>query len=143
MNVIVNEDRHEYSISGAVRDTQCQFLLAFGKQINKPISVVHGEILAILEGINLLYEKEFRDVQVGTDSLLTMQTITTKHEDLSYIVFCAVEVRDRMTKPVASELIHVHSSANKVVHDIARFAFSFPSSFVWVNGEFQYWLIIL
>lgn len=47
----VNKDMHLYSIGGVVRDKQGGLLLAFGKQINQPISVVHGELLAIREGI--------------------------------------------------------------------------------------------
>ncbi|XP_075515867.1 uncharacterized protein LOC142550678 [Primulina tabacum] len=53
----VNKDKNHYSVGGVVRDSQGRLLLAFEKQINQPISVVHGEILAIWEGSKLLYEK--------------------------------------------------------------------------------------
>lgn len=49
VDVAVNENRQQFSIGGTVRDNQGHLLLAFGKHINQPISVVHGELMAIRE----------------------------------------------------------------------------------------------
>lgn len=56
-----------------IRDRQGRLLLAFGKQITQPLSVVPGELLAILEGVKLIYERNFWDMQIATDSLLSVQ----------------------------------------------------------------------
>lgn len=58
--------------------------MAFGKQINQPISVVHGGLLAIREGVELIHEKDFRDVEVVTYSLLAVQAVTNNYENLGY-----------------------------------------------------------
>lgn len=117
--------------------------MAFRKQINHPLNVVHGELLAIREGINLLYEKDLRDVQVASDSLLAVQAVTTNQEDLGYIGYCTTYIIELMKLPVIYELIHVCRSANKIAHNMARFSFSSPSPVVWVNGEFPSWLVQL
>lgn len=92
VDAAVIEDKHQYSIDGAVRDNQGRLLLVFGKQITQPISVVHGELLAIREGIILLYDRGFTDVQVATDFLLALQAVTTNQEDLGYTGLCAAEI---------------------------------------------------
>ncbi|XP_073119673.1 uncharacterized protein [Henckelia pumila] len=84
----VNEKRNKYSIGGVLRDRQGRLLLVSGKQINPPISVVYGELLAILEGVKLVYEKHFIDVQVATDSLLAVQVVTATEKDLGYLGVC-------------------------------------------------------
>ncbi|XP_073294580.1 uncharacterized protein [Primulina huaijiensis] len=117
----VDEDRHHFSIGGALRDKQGRLFLVFGKQINQPISVVHGEFLAIREGIILLHDKGFTDVRVAIDSLLAVQAVTTIRDHISYTGQCAADIRERMSEFGISELIHVRSTTNNIAHDIARF----------------------
>ncbi|XP_073049440.1 uncharacterized protein [Primulina eburnea] len=123
VDAAVNEDRHQFGIGGAVRYNQGRLMLAFGKQINQPISVVHGELLEIRENIILLYDRCFSDVQVATDSQLAVLAVTTNEDDLGYNGICAVDIRERLKTPVISEIIHVRSSANKVAHNLAHFSF--------------------
>ncbi|XP_073132998.1 uncharacterized protein [Henckelia pumila] len=103
VDAAVNEDMHLYSISGVVRDNQGRLLLAFGKQLNQPISLVHGELLAIGEGIKLLYDRGFSDIQVATDSLLAVQAVTSGQEDIGYIGLFAAEIRERQQRHMNDE----------------------------------------
>ncbi|XP_073280672.1 uncharacterized protein [Primulina huaijiensis] len=139
VDAAVNGESHKFSIGGVVRDNQGRLLLDFGKQINQPLSVVHGELLAIREGIFLLYDKGFTDVQVASDSLLRVQAVTTEQDDLGYIGLCASDIRERLKRNAISKCIHVCRSSNNV----ACFACSSPSPFVWMNGEFLFWLVNL
>ncbi|XP_073014526.1 uncharacterized protein [Primulina eburnea] len=143
VDAAVNFEKNQFSIGGVVRDSQGRLLLAFGKQINKPLLVVHGELLAIREGIILLYDKGFIDIQVASDSLLAVKAVTINQDDLGYTGVCASDIKERLKKHVISECIHVRRSSNMVAHNIAHFAFSSPSPFVWVNGEFPSWLVKL
>ncbi|XP_075504617.1 uncharacterized protein LOC142542055 [Primulina tabacum] len=110
VDAVVNVESHKFSIGGVVRDNQGRLLLAFGKQINQPLSVVHGELLAIREGILLLYDKGFTDVQVASDSLLAVQAVTTEQDDLGYIGLCATDIKERLKRPAISECIHYHNT---------------------------------
>ncbi|XP_073024373.1 uncharacterized protein [Primulina eburnea] len=130
VDAAVDEVRHHFSIDGVLRDKQGRLLLVFGKQINQPISVVHGELLAIREGIILLHDKGFTDVQVATNSSLAVQAVTTTRDDIGYTGLCATDIRERTSEYGMSELIHVRRSANSVAHSIARFAFDSLSPFV-------------
>ncbi|XP_073046213.1 uncharacterized protein [Primulina eburnea] len=122
IDAAVNNQLSHYCVGGVVRDKQGRLLMAFGKQINQPISVVHGELL------------------VASDSLLAVQAVTIDLENHSYTGACAAEIIPMLKQPVVSEIVHVRREANRVAHTIAHFAFSSPSSFVWVNGEFPSWL---
>ncbi|XP_073049019.1 uncharacterized protein [Primulina eburnea] len=82
VDACVNENLNRYSVGGVLRGNQGRLLLAFGKQIPKPISVLVGELEAIKEGIKILYDKQFHDVQVTTDSLLAVQAVTNFNEDI-------------------------------------------------------------
>ncbi|XP_073057072.1 uncharacterized protein [Primulina eburnea] len=109
-----NTNLNKFSVGGVVRDNQGRLLLVFGKHINQPLSMVHGELLAIREGVNLLYEKNFRDVQVATDSLLAVQAVTANQENLGYEGLCAKDIRRRFQKPTVSDFSHVSRSANRI-----------------------------
>lgn len=100
-------------------------------------------MLAIREGILLLYDKGFSDVQIVSDFLLAMQTVTTNQNDFGYIDLCATDIKERLQKHVVSECIYVRRSSNNVAHTIAHFTFTSLSSFVWVNDKFPSWLVRL
>ncbi|XP_075480607.1 uncharacterized protein LOC142521262 [Primulina tabacum] len=138
-----NEHLNRYSIGGALRDNQGRLLLAFGKQISKPISVLMGELEAVHAGIKLLYDKHIHDVQVTTDSLLAVQAVTTFKDDISYVGLRASVIKDLVQKPVVSSLTYENRLANNVAHIIALFSSCSHSSFVWKNGEFPLWLVNL
>ncbi|XP_073057086.1 uncharacterized protein [Primulina eburnea] len=138
-----NEHLNHYSVGGALRDNQGRLLLAFGKQISKPNSVLMGELEAIHEGIKLLYDKHFHDVQVTTDSLLAVQAVTTSQDDISYVGLRASVIKDLVQEPVVSNFFYENKLANHVAHSIALFSSCSHSSFVWKNGEFPLWLVNL
>ncbi|XP_073137880.1 uncharacterized protein [Henckelia pumila] len=116
----------ETVVGGVVRDNQGRLLLAFGTQINQPLSVVHGKLLAIRKGVKLIYEKSFRDVHVLTDSFLVVQAVTADQENLGHEGLCAKDIKRKLKKPVVSNFFHVSRSANRVAHNIACFASSTP-----------------
>ncbi|XP_075473411.1 uncharacterized protein LOC142504428 [Primulina tabacum] len=57
VDATVNFDTGGYSIGGIVRDHDGQILVAFGKRISKPQSVVFTELLSIRDGMRLLEER--------------------------------------------------------------------------------------
>ncbi|XP_073138930.1 uncharacterized protein [Henckelia pumila] len=137
----LNENLNQFSVGGVLQDHQGRLLSAFGKKINQPFSVVHGELLAIMEGIKLVYEKNFRNIQVASDTLLTVQAVTADQEDLGYPGACATKIKERLQDFIAFDIVHVRRSVNSVAHNIAVFSSSTHSSFVWMNDEFLLWLV--
>ncbi|XP_073298446.1 uncharacterized protein [Primulina huaijiensis] len=141
VDACVNENLNRYSVSGVLRDNQGRLLLAFDKQIPKPILVLMGELEAIKEGINILYDKQFHDVQVTIDPFLAVQAVTNFKEDISYAGLRVSEIIDLIQEPIVSDFIHENRLANNVAHNIAHFSSYYHSSFVWMNGEFLSWLV--
>ncbi|XP_073049043.1 uncharacterized protein [Primulina eburnea] len=116
----VNKEADWYSIGGVLRDHQGRLLLAFGNRISQHISVVHGELLAVLEGVKLLYEKNFNNVLVETDFLLAVQAVAATQDDLNYVCLCATDIGERFRNLAISYFTHVYRSANVVAHHLAR-----------------------
>lgn len=75
---------HSYCVGGVLRNHDGNMLLAFGHNICKPLSVVHGELIAIREGLKIVSEKIFQNINVMTNSLLVVQEVTDSSEDLGY-----------------------------------------------------------
>ncbi|XP_073014931.1 uncharacterized protein [Primulina eburnea] len=141
VDACVNENTNLHSVGGALRDCQGRLLLAFGKQISQPLSVAHGELLAIREGVKLVYEKNFRDVLVVCDSVLAVQAVKAVHENLGYIGACASDINLLVQDQFISGIVYESRLSNNVAHSLAKFASLSPSPFVWLNGAFPHWLV--
>ncbi|XP_073019474.1 uncharacterized protein [Primulina eburnea] len=141
VDACVNDISSQYSIAGVLRDCQGRLLLAFGKQISQPLSVAHGELLAIREGVKLVYEMNFRDFLVVSDSVLAVQAVNAVQDDLGYVGACASDIKILVQAPFISGIIYEPRLSNIVAHNLAKFSLSSPSSFVWLNGDFPHWLV--
>ncbi|XP_075489668.1 uncharacterized protein LOC142528503 [Primulina tabacum] len=141
VDACVNENSNLYSIDGVLRDYQGRLLLGFGKQISQPLSVAHGELLAIREGVKLVYEKKFREVLVVYYSVLAVQAVKAVHENLGYIGACVSDFNLLVQDQFISDIVYEPRLSNNVAHNLAKFASLSPSPFVWLNGEFPRWLV--
>ncbi|XP_073153880.1 uncharacterized protein [Henckelia pumila] len=104
----INSHLNRASVGGLLRDCQGRLLLAFGKQITQPLSVVHGELLAIKEGVKLLYEMGFINVHIESDSLLAVQAVTTNQKNLGYVGDCAQEITSLLKEPIIAGISHIN-----------------------------------
>ncbi|XP_073041813.1 uncharacterized protein [Primulina eburnea] len=137
----VNNNSSQYSIAGVLRDCQGRLLIAFGKQISQPLSVSRGELLAIREEIKLVYEKNFLDVLVVSDSVLAVQAVNTVQDDLGYVGTCASVINILVQAPFISGIVYEPRLSNIVAHNLAKFSLLSHSPFVWLNSDFPYWLV--
>ncbi|XP_075492475.1 uncharacterized protein LOC142530527 [Primulina tabacum] len=92
VDAALNEATGNYSIGGTMRDHEGHILIAFGRKIYKPISVVHGELVAIREGLRVILEQDLNIHDITTDSLLAVQAVTNPAEDFSYIGAIALDI---------------------------------------------------
>ncbi|XP_073042029.1 uncharacterized protein [Primulina eburnea] len=143
VDAAVNEATDNYSIGGIVRDHAGHILLAFGRKIPKPVSVVHGELVAIQEGLRVIQEQNLTIHDITTDSLLAVQAVTNPEEDFSYTGAIAMDINRSLLGQQKISLRHVRRSANVVAHTLASFAISSQSPFVWDHGSFPIWLVDL
>ncbi|XP_075507503.1 uncharacterized protein LOC142544331 [Primulina tabacum] len=141
VDACVNDNSSQYSIAGVLRDCQGRFLLAFGNQFSQPLSVAHGELLEIREGIKLVYEKNFRDVLVVFDSVLAVQAVNVVQDDLGYVGACVSNINILLQAPFISGIVYEPRLSNIVAHNLAKFSLSSHSPFVWLNDDFSYWLV--
>ncbi|XP_073282893.1 uncharacterized protein [Primulina huaijiensis] len=116
-----NTNINAYEIGGAVRDHQGKMICAFGQKIKQPLSVTHGELIALHEGLKILGDRNYQGVYVASNSLLTVQAVTKLYEDFGYMGTIAAETGELMKGPMVSHLYHIKRSANTVAHVLAKF----------------------
>ncbi|XP_073137674.1 uncharacterized protein [Henckelia pumila] len=138
-----NENTSSFAIGGVIRNHEGQPVLAFGRQIDNPQSVLFAELLAIQEGFKVAQTHNFQVNHFTSDSLLAVQAVTTLEEDISYAGSIATEIRCLLDSRSNTHLTHIRRSANVVAHSIAAFFISSSSNFVWKIGDFPVWLIHL
>ncbi|XP_073057094.1 uncharacterized protein [Primulina eburnea] len=138
-----NEGSNSFALGGIIRSHEGQPILAFGKNIAKPISVSFAELLAIQIGVNISREHNIDIHLITSDSLLAVQAVTSGDENRSYVGTLALDIRGLLSHLGNPSLRHVRRTANNVVHSIASFACSSPPYFVWKSGDFLFWLINL
>lgn len=63
-------------VGGVIKNHMRQLVAAFGRVLPNLGSVLMGELLAIKEGLLYVRERGFHHVNVTSDSLLTVQTVT-------------------------------------------------------------------
>ncbi|XP_073270345.1 uncharacterized protein [Primulina huaijiensis] len=129
-----------YAIRGAVRDHQGKLICAFGNKIKQPLSVTHGELIALYEALKTLYDKNCQGVHVTSDFLLAVLAVNKPHEDFGYMGTIATEIGELTKGPMVSHLFHIKRSANVVAHALTKFSISSPTPLFWVSGDFLFWL---
>ncbi|XP_075473430.1 uncharacterized protein LOC142504452 [Primulina tabacum] len=138
-----NVNSNRYAIGGVVRNHEGHTLLAFGKQITKPPSIVAAELIAIEEGFLMTQTQHLRINQITSDSLMAVQTVTNPAEDFGYTGAFETNIRNLLETHAHLKLEHVLRTTYGVAHSLISFAISFPSPFVWICGEFPAWLVKL
>ncbi|KAL3639157.1 hypothetical protein CASFOL_017064 [Castilleja foliolosa] len=122
-------------IGGIVRDSCGYPILAFGRKIDFSESVLECELRAIKEGLEVSHEAGFFPTIVCSGSLLAVQVV--KNEELSS---CVVDVKRLLGVVNGTHLEFAHRSSNFVAYSIAKFVCFSHTNFVWVAGDFPYWL---
>ncbi|XP_073019483.1 uncharacterized protein [Primulina eburnea] len=131
-----NLNSQSFGIAGIVRGSNGEAILAFGRQINQPLSVLGAELLAIKYGILELKEHNLTSVTIETDSLLSKQAVFGEEDYLDYEGIWISEIKEMMKSVAVDNLVHVRRSANVIANALASFSSSSPTPFSWVNGEF-------
>lgn len=125
-----NDNINHYAVGGVVRDHTGRIVLAFGRNIERPPSVVYADLLGICEGMKCLAERNVIFHIVASDSLLAVQAVNRLHDDFTYLDTIAMEVKKLFLHCRVVKLIHMRRIANQVARAISNFAVSSPSPFV-------------
>ncbi|XP_075473485.1 uncharacterized protein LOC142504522 [Primulina tabacum] len=130
-----NLNSQSFGIAGIVRGSNGEAILAFGRQINQPPSVLGAELLAIKYGILELKEQNLTSVTIETDSLLSKQAVFGEEDYLDYEGIWISEIKEMLKSVAVDNLVHVRRSANVIANVLASFSSSSPTPFSWVNDE--------
>ncbi|XP_073120805.1 uncharacterized protein [Henckelia pumila] len=143
VDAVYNIDSNNFAIGGLFRDTEGKIVVAFGKKIKKPQSVVYAELIAIREGLLLAKDRRFGLLQVYSDSLLAVRAVTCPEDDRSYIGAIATDISSLLGCFQDARVFHVRRSLNMVAHSIAHFSFPSQNLTIWEYGTFPVWLVDL
>ncbi|XP_073271551.1 uncharacterized protein [Primulina huaijiensis] len=130
------DQQNSFGVAGVLRNSDGNLILAFGRRIEKPLSVVHAELIALKMGLDQLRESGFSNVQVFSDSQMAVKAVMDPSLDFGYIGSCAQEIKNMVVEQRVLSLKHMRRSTNLVAHTLTQFVFSSPTPFCWVNGDF-------
>lgn len=140
VDACVNYNLQQYGIRGAIKDFNGRMLLAFGQNIEEPSSVAEGELIAIQEGLKLVYARGIRLCRTVSDSLISVQAVIKSKEDYHYRGARVHQIKILMDATGTGELRHISRNYNSSAHNLARFASFLPNPFMWKHGNFPNWL---
>ncbi|KAK6147624.1 hypothetical protein DH2020_018536 [Rehmannia glutinosa] len=80
VDACVNEKDGRFGIGGIVRNEENYPILAFGKTVERPFSVVECELQAIAEGLEICHSANVHPNLIASDSLLAVQAVTENGE---------------------------------------------------------------
>jgi hypothetical protein len=124
--VKLNVDASFHSVSsvaglgGVFRDSEGNFLGGFVDFLPSIVSAKHGEMLALLLGVKVAYNRSLVPLIVESDCLDLVQAITSNSLDSSELGFLIEDIRQDLQTASAASIHHVRRSANNVAHLLAR-----------------------
>ncbi|KAL3639171.1 hypothetical protein CASFOL_017078 [Castilleja foliolosa] len=139
---VINEQYYSgrLGIGGIVRDSCGSPILAFGRKIDFSESVIKCELRAIKEGLEVCHEAGFFPTIVFSGSLLAVQAIINEESRSCVVDVWLVEIKRLLQVVNGTHLEFANRSSNYVAYSIAKFVCFSLTNFVWVAGDFPYWL---
>ncbi|XP_073056982.1 uncharacterized protein [Primulina eburnea] len=134
VDVCYDERRGSFGTRGIIRGSDGLGIIAFGKSIPKPQSLMDGELLAIRDGLKVAKERQCFSLQIASDSLLAVQEVTNPSENLSHTGILVTEILKLMEGHEITKISHVRCSANMVAHYITKFSSLSPLPANWEGG---------
>lgn len=109
-----------WGLGGVVRDSEGTFLRGFYHLFHSICSAKHGELLALLLGVQLAQAHNFTPLIVESDCLVIGQDTNSKTPEFSDLDFLIEDLRMALQHTSAAQLRHVRCTANSVAHLLAR-----------------------
>jgi hypothetical protein len=107
-------------LGGVFRDSQGTVLGAFTAFHASVSSATHGELLALLVGVQEACKRHMVPLLVESDCLSIVQALQSAVLDFSELGFLLEDLRQMLSVASAASLSHIYRSANAVAHLLAR-----------------------
>ncbi|KAK6120349.1 hypothetical protein DH2020_045906 [Rehmannia glutinosa] len=140
VDACVNELRGRFGVGGIVRNAENKPILAFGKVVETPRSVLECELQAIWEGLEVCQNLNIHPAEIVSDSFLAVQAVTGEGEFQNYIKVWVSRIQKQIRNEAELRLFHVRRTANTVAHSLAQFVCFSQIPFVWKIGSLPFWL---
>ena len=125
-----------WSLAGigvVVRDSEGEIIAALSQQIHEPHSVDAAEALACSRAVAFARELSLFSVIVEGDSMLVVQAVTNKRENLTLFGHVVKEIHGLCSSFTRISFQHVRREGNKLAHALARRAVLSADIVVWVE----------
>jgi ribonuclease HI len=132
-----NVDASFFAANGAtgwgwcLRNFRGQFQLAGTNIVHSYYSVVEGEALAVIEAMEEMILRGFRNVIFESDSKLVVDAISSTHNGISEFSTLITHIQSLLRSHNYFEVKYVKRQANNVAHTLARAAYSMSSRRVY------------
>lgn len=109
-----------FSIGLILRDHQGEFITGKVKRMTMVSSVLEAEVAAIREGLHWLSSLPYHNVEVESDSTLSVQALKRPHDNVLEVDFVLDECRAIIQSGIGLSITFAKRQANKAAHLMAR-----------------------
>lgn len=119
-----------------IRNSERRILYTRVKRVRDPSSILGAKLQVSLYEILFCIDNGLHNMQVFSDSLMVVQSVTRSFENLGHVKTTIFDLNDLLCSNCALGIHQMYCLANMTAHYIAKFALtsSFPS--VWVESGF-------
>ncbi|XP_073057409.1 uncharacterized protein [Primulina eburnea] len=136
-----HEQKGVFSVGAVITDHRGFICAASGRGIRHPGSVVAAELNAILFGLKLAVQGNYRNVWVFSDSVQAVNALTETTEIINHDGVLISNIQELLQSGCFLRIRNVSRCSNKVAHCLAHFALSYPSPFTWGDDVYPSWLM--
>ncbi|XP_075515817.1 uncharacterized protein LOC142550627 [Primulina tabacum] len=136
-----NEQKSVFSVGAVMRDHRGFICVASGRGIRHPGSVVAAELNAILFGLKLAVQSNYRNVWLFSDSIQAVNALTETTKIINHDSFLISNIQELLQSGCFLRIRNISRCSNKVAHCLAHFALSYPSPFTWGEDVYPSWLM--
>ncbi|XP_062005870.1 uncharacterized protein LOC133723052 [Rosa rugosa] len=120
-------------IGGVIRDATGQFVAAFARPVPCTASPKQCELLAIREGIDLLYSLQLNEVTIESDCMEAIQEIHCPDYELLANGSIVDDIHRTWGKLKGVHFDYTPRSCNRVAHRLAAIGFEATQDVVWTS----------
>ncbi|KAF7842222.1 reverse transcriptase [Senna tora] len=119
----------DVACGSVARDTSGNFLFSFCHRIGC-CEIIRTELRGIVDGLEMLWEKDFRKVMIECDSEVALELVSNGVVDTHPCSALVQRVRSLIDRHWDTELVHVFREANQAADFMAKLSHSLAEGFL-------------
>ena len=122
------------SFGAVLRDASSKVQIAAVSKVEDVDSPLQAELMAILFGLQVTSEQEFKEILVESDCLLAVQEILRRQDSLCEWGSILMDIQDRSLEFNQCSFRHINRFANVLAHNLSKVYCEVGEHNIWRNS---------